>query len=355
MSNDVEKSETLVSISGEMAKQGKAQEAASTMQEAIESARAISAYFKKNDTLVSISRELAKQGRIQEAASTMQEAIESARTISDDTLKSQTLKSISGELAKQGKIQEAASTMQEAIESALAIRVSMTKGFILVSISGELAKQGKIQEALECARTMSEDNNKSEALVSISGELANLGNWQLAESTVMEITHDSKMHGFWKSTAKNTFKNIGWQKAIQRGIQLESDVARLFYLKGWAEAVTIAEADAVCIGEALNYIVHDSESIETLLQKYALHELFLGDASKEQINRLNHTLNIQWAMEIQGNFSSTKEHPRLSTNVDDWLQIVNEDVSARVELWAVEVGKGKMTEEEFNEKLRKME
>jgi hypothetical protein len=44
-------------------------------------------------------------------------------------------------------------------------------------------------------------------------------------------------------------------------------------------------------------------SMETLLRHYALHELFINNASPEKIERYNRTLNIQWAIDIKNSFS----------------------------------------------------
>jgi hypothetical protein len=107
------------------------------------------------------------------------------------------------------------------------------------------------------------------------------------------------------------------------------------------------------VQEFLPSIVKDSESIETLLQKYAINELFFGSASKEQINRLNKTLNIQWAIDIKNQFPSSEEIQRQSTNVEAWLhEIADEDNRDDIVDWAKRVKDGKWTEEKFQERLK---
>ena len=103
----------------------------------------------------------------------------------------------------------------------------------------------------------------------------------------------------WKTIAENTYKEIGWQKALEQESQFQNDEARLFYLKGWAESIEQNEADLACLIEVLPFIVKDTESIENLLQKFALRELFFGAGKEELIKRLNRTLNIQWAIDIK--------------------------------------------------------
>ena len=81
--------------------------------------------------------------------------------------------------------------------------------------------------------------------------------------------------------------------------------------------------------------------------------MFFGEASKEQINRLNKTLNIQWAMDIKNQFPSTEEMQKLSTNIEEWLhEIADEDDRDDIADWAKRVTDGKWTEEKFQEKIQ---
>lgn len=172
----------------------------------------------------------------------------------------------------------------------------------------------------------------------------------------MEISQLSERHKCWKTIAENSCKAMGWQESLQEARQFQTDEARLFYLKGWSEAVNEHDADNTCIQEALCQLAHDSESIESLLQKHALHEVFFGNAGREKINQLNRTLNTQWAIDIAAQFSKEETNTRLSTNLDTWLhEIADQDDRDQIELWAKQVAKGKITEEEFGERVRGME
>ena len=78
-------------------------------------------------------------------------------------------------------------------------------------------------------------------------------------------------------------------------------------------------------------------------------------SNKALVNRLNKTLNIQWAIDLKAQFPTDERGSRLTTNVEEWLhEIADEDDRERVELWAIKVAKGKMTEEEFNERVKKI-
>jgi len=172
ISDDRDKSRALSDISTELAKQGKVEEAASAMQEALTNASDISSELDKSRVLSNIATVLAKQGKVEEA-------LTCARGISDDRDKSRALSDISTELAKQGKIEEAAKYLKEISDQTM-------RNWTLRSICSELAKQGKITEALLYARSIFFDRIKNDALLEISSELIKTGNIKEAELILTE-------------------------------------------------------------------------------------------------------------------------------------------------------------------------
>ena len=392
ITNYYQKSIALSHISSELSMKGEFLKSDYTFQESLKCARSIKDNLIKVSTLSEISTKLTNQGRLKESADIIKEAFEYVFDMNYDSDKIDAVLVISTELTNQGKQKEAGSAIDEALKYVRNIFYEPEKSIALSDIAIELAKQCKfekalkyvrcisedyfkckalsvisselteqvkleetksvIQEALACARGISYDFDKSNALKDISIELAKQGNLTLTETIGLEISQLAERHSTWKTIAGNNYKKLGWQKALQQVNQLQSDEARLFYFKGWAEAVSQDETDAVCVQEALSHLAHDSESIENLLQKYALYELFFGTDNEELVNRLNKSLNIQWAIDIKAQFNREEEGTRLSTNVDEWLhEITDEDDQERVELWAMKVAKGKMTEQDFTKKI----
>ena len=82
----------------------------------------------------------------------------------------------------------------------------------------------------------------------------------------------------------------------------KSDESQLFYIKGWSTNVAIKDVSAICISKVLPLFVNDIGSIELNLQKFALHEIMLDLTLPELQQRLNRTLNIQWAIDIKNQF-----------------------------------------------------
>ena len=149
-------------------------------------------------------------------------------------------------------------------------------------------------------------------------------------------------------------QNNGWQSALKITFSLESKEFQQFYMNGWACAVNPKYVSHFCFQEALQHVIDDSGSLEILLQKYASREVALGKPAKELTARLNRTLNIQWLLDITAQFPGAEAATaRTSTNLVVWLhEITDEDDREQIELWAKQVAKGKITEEEFGGKIR---
>jgi hypothetical protein len=378
ITNDYRKSLTLKDIFSELVFQGKIEEADSTIYQALECARKIKVNNQMIIALLVISSELALQGRMGEAESTMNQVYEFVKIMPDEYKRNIALINISSELAKQNKIEQALEcargmtdedSMADAfheisIELALQGKVDLALKYARgiqdnflgnKEISYELVNQGRIEDAIECARSILRVDYKNQSLEYISITLFKQSNWEYAEKIGFEITQLADRQSCWKTIAGVNYKEVGWQKSLQQVTCFKTDEARMFYLKGWVEAVDLYEVNSDCVKEALSIIAHDTESIETLLQKHALHEVFLSNANSEKINQLNHSLNIQWMLDIANQFPNSNSKTRLSTNIETWLhEIEDEDDRERVELWAMKVSKGTMNEEEFKLKLEKI-
>jgi hypothetical protein len=110
---------------------------------------------------------------------------------------------------------------------------------------------------------------------------------------------------------------------------------------------------AELIQKALPILVGDRDVIEHLMQLYAIHQLFFENPTKEQINRYNRSLNIQWALDIKAQFPQDGVVERRSDHLEEWIgEIEDEDEQEQIQLWAKQVRKGKMTEVEFGERIK---
>jgi hypothetical protein len=339
------KNHTIYVISVELAEQGKP-------GGALEFVKHMNDESEKSRSLRVISNKLAEQGKFAESLS-------HARVISDNYGKSILLADISVILFKAGKVNQSENAIQESLLCARVVSDDFGKSLALTFIGTRLIILAKseasinvLQEALVSARAINKHSDKSKALALISDAQAKKGNWLLAELVGMEIDAIQSRQECWKNLAKGVLKDSGWEKALQQAGQLNSNEARIFYLKGWAESVTMMSADTLCLKKALLPLMYDSASMELLLHNCALRELFFETASTSYNNRLNRTLKIQWAMDIKAQFPGNQQTARISTSLEAWIaEIADEDDRAEFELLAKKVRKGKMTEDEFEKRL----
>ena len=336
ITNSVRQSSAMRDISIELAKQGH-------FARSLENSEIITREDIRVEAMCAISSELSNHQKFEKSQSILNDASQLAKGISDENFKARALIFIAAELNNQGRIAEKVLLINAALECKL------LEGYIYREILVKITKLGHFEEAISYAHLLRD----YVALSSISVELAKQGNLDLSESIGLEIIQLAERHNCWKTIAQNGYIEMGWQKSLQQNTQFKSDEARLYYLKGWANAVSECDTDSDCMQEASIHLAHDSESLENLLQKHALHEVFFGKSGPEKINRLNQTVDIQWALDIVAQFPKEESSSRLSTNLETWLhEIADEDDRDQIELWAKQVAKGKITEEEFGERVR---
>ena len=179
--------------------------------------------------------------------------------------------------------------------------------------------------------------------------------WSLSERAILEILEIGQRHNSWEHFAEDIMLKEGWENALLHVNKLQKEEARFFYLKGLVNNLTIIETNSECVEQVLPYLTNDTESIEKLMQNYALFELFFGDSDQNKIQRLNQSLNIKWAMDIKKEFPSVALSSRVYSNIKEWLHdIYDEDIKDQIELWARQVSNGKISEDQFNAKVESL-
>ena len=242
--------------------------------------------------------------------------------------------------------------MQEALTAAQGIIDDFDKSSALATIATQLAQQGNPEAALTAARGIINDFPKSRALASIATQLSQQANWHFAEIVGLEIQQISERHNCWKGIAKDCLVKHDSLTALLYYSKFKNEEARTFYLKGWAENVGIESISNEVFCEVFPLLAQDTEALEQFLQTYAIQVLFFENPSQAKIQMLNQTLNLQWALDIQSQFSQPQTATRISTNLDTWLhEIEDEDDQDQITLWAKQVAKVKITEEEFQAKV----
>ena len=281
ISYESEKNSALNEISKELAKQGR-------KNEALDYAQDINDLYWRSIALMDISTELSKMGLLDDSAAVFEKALECARGISLKSYKSRALKYISTELFKQGKAEESYALIQEALKFVYESIDEILNASVHEEICIELARQGKFKEAIESALCISNKSNKLRALEYIYTELVKQGKAEEALAYANFISDE-----YWKSAVLNIISTeLAKQSKAEKAEQTD-------YLKSHVDSTTPINANKEQILAAFIFCKNDIESMEKLLQHHALHELFFRYSSNEKIERLNRTLNIQWAIDIK--------------------------------------------------------
>ena len=286
--NESTKSEALRSIVTEIASTDKLEYAAIITDD-------ISDEYQKKIALESIAIALAKKEEVNAS-------LDYAFRIKNNNDKSHALNKIAGIFASLGKMEQALFIWEKSIDIAAKLEQGFGENNALGDIAAELAKYARFEEAFSCAYKITDDLDKNLAFRNIAFELARLGIWELAENTLLKISMSEDRHRYWSDIAYKIVVQVGLKKAIHCLVNLQDEEARLFYLRGCTLCITIDDISHELTREAIHSLNNDSDYLSHFLQIYAQHELFFGKPSQEKINRLNKTLNLQWALDIIAQF-----------------------------------------------------
>jgi hypothetical protein len=141
-------------------------------------------------------------------------------------------------------------------------------------------------------------------------EYTKIENWENAEKLILETSKP-----FIMSNVLEEYKNEkGWSKSLVLSDKIKNHELKEYFLGDWIAGISATESTQFLLQEAMPYFIYHTDSLEIILQKYALHETFLGNSTPQQLQRLNQTLDIQWALDIVDSFSEESETMDLSIN-----------------------------------------
>jgi tetratricopeptide (TPR) repeat protein len=293
----------LRSIAVYLAELGQDIEANTMIQEIITLANISSSERERSWALGGIAVVLAEQGKITEALSC-------ARDIIDESGQSKALMGISVKLANQDKVCEAEIIIKEAIASAQRISDMSEKCSLLLEIVLELNKlkmnslsETIMMDAIYSANKIVDESEKGFALQEIIVELANMGKLTLAINTGFQISHMGMRQKCWQKISKNHTASAGWKSSLNLLSQFQDVELKTFFIHGLTNEIFIKDCDEKSIAEILVFTKYDSESMEIILHKNALYELFFGDAQTSKIKRFDRTFNLNWAIEFKNHLT----------------------------------------------------
>jgi len=330
--DDYCKSGALLKISQDFFNRGNLIEAVDILNDSLEVAMGIVdddcfGYW-RFDALMSISTEQVRQGNYKDCFDTITK-------IKDKNFKSNALKLVSCEFAnnlkfeqalncikdihnefyeieasislarayfKIGNCEEAINKLDDCIEDAFNIKDLIDRSNALMLISEEIAIQGSENKAIELALSIEVDYWRVKAIQSVIRQLSKINDLVTLETIVGELPIKISMKVVWENLAKESFDEKGSNWAFGQTHQLKSSENKVNYLRGLNDSLSPADASKDMIVKVLYHYIKDSKSMERILQRYVLHDLFLNNTSGKFMERLHRSLDIQWAIEIKNSF-----------------------------------------------------
>lgn len=306
-----------------------------------------------SDALSQISLELIKQGKIQEG-------IDCTCKIHDETKRIDAFAIISTVLFEQGNFEKSNNILNNSIFAAKSLLTDLQKSESFLNISIQQFKQKKeddckffISEAIKCCAKINQIEIKDKIYRDIALVFGAQGQFSKAENVSLGIKYSSIRHACWELISQMIIEKDGFDLALNSSSYFLSDEAKLYYLRTWAQSITVNDITKDLSNKAILVLSNDSLSLEHFMQVQAQYEILYGSISNKKMNRLNKTLNIQWLIDIISKFPKKETFLYTSTNVSEWIALISDvDDREEIELLARKVSKGKMTEEDFSERIK---
>jgi len=310
------------------------------LDRALDTAKIISKEKNSDFGLCLLSEELAKLGKFDQA-------IEISSIISDEIEREYAQESINIEFSKLCTYSE--------VEPSIPKLSHECTDFELLSICTDLASKGNYSEAFAIVHSIGDSFIQSEALSSVATEASLQGDMYTVERIAIQIPSTKHRHHTWRMIAKKMHEKKGALVSFDQGEKLSFDEASIFYKRGWTDFLVGKLTNQQLLEYTLPKLYTDSTSIEYLLNAYSLHHIFFETLERKKLQRLNSSLNIQWAFDIADKLPLRSGVNRLSTNLEVWIdEIPDEDDRDQVRLWAKQVFKGRMTEHHFSLSIEKL-
>lgn len=251
----------------------------------------------------------------------LNQALKKTKLINDKGKRIQAKAKIAAKFAIQGNKNQSTKLITEIDQSTNELHYITDEILSLVKASKEFEMENQIivseyffSKAMNFINDISNESKKIDILKDVYSEIASLKNIHSVENIFTKTHSIAARQNSFKNLAHKFINDYGIQESLKISDKFNFEESKTHYLKGCVKHVNSNQVDQNTAQKALPYLIHDSESLEIVLQKHALHETFLGNSTQEQLERLNQTLNIQWALDIVATFPKDEENADFSIN-----------------------------------------
>ena len=257
--------------------------------------------LEKIEGIIAIANELIVKREISEANQIIEDALELTRTMNVEDDKCTALGIISTFYFNRGKKLKADVIIKEGMEFAQELKSKpdiFSKSVSPLAI--ELANQRKYEEAILFAKEILYTKLKDQTLKSICNICFKYEEWEIAQEASAEIIQNEIKFLLWQNIGEKSIKEKGLRESILCINKISDEISRTSYLKGIINSIKVVECSKEILKSIICYYIKDISSIETLLYKCSLNELFFqkNNFGKHQ-NISPKVESIQWAIDIK--------------------------------------------------------
>jgi hypothetical protein len=306
---------------------GQKNESNTIMQLAFDTFKKIDEYSDTSEVIHCISKELAKQERLDDAlfwansndyisyiaVSLIDIAIEMNSQRYDDEIinnlisKAQIhinhledcqwttnlISDLSNKLIGIGKVDHAFCLAERnlIVKSSLLKDLSLNNWFIDLKL--------EIAEVLEQTNLLDDQLEKSQiyknlAIVSVHNE-----NWSEMEKLSSMITITQEQQNFWFNAAQIILENKGYKNVLTQSKKIKRNDLKFFFFNGFINRLKFSSVNQELSWTSICILIENTEILEKLINLRFVNQLFLENITPEKVQHFNHTLNIQWAIDIK--------------------------------------------------------
>jgi hypothetical protein len=203
------------------------------------------------------------------------------------------------QFVKQGQIEKAEVILKEIITRPGKRDSELFHPEMLVPVIIEFSKMDELERAMELTKKITDISSKGSALMNIAIEQVKQGNWNFAEEISLQIQQTNQRYWCWERIGKEKLITSNSLDRIKQVDVLQNRETQNSYLKGIINTLDISHCSKDFLLYVRRYFMYDMKSLEKLFQLYGLNALFFSNTNPNWINRLNQSLNLQWALDIK--------------------------------------------------------
>ncbi len=293
------KNNAKLQISNLLFSQGDITKSSHFLIEVDKSVEKIDNIFEKIIHIVKVSKEYAAQNKRELAVKNLEKSIELCSLVVGRTHKNLSFSICSILFAELGMLPTALALTEKINDISVRITTYSEIATVLYGQNDTRNYKVTIDKLVNTISLCDFDSLSNYDLVKIIVELTKQRNWIL----IKEILYKSKGFVLINESCVEIgaiyCQEMGAQIAFSKIPDFIENEMKKYYFMGILNVMCHTGLYKKSLLSTLPYYLNDISSITNIFQNYALNELFFQDSSAVKLERLNRTLNIQWAIDIK--------------------------------------------------------